>query len=112
MAGEPDDLDGPPAAPKTEAGVDRPETDDYDLLTFGEVAARLAEELAEVATDLDRVRGEPQPDTERIRHLEERMALLKASSERYRREGHTNEFFKRRFGTIAAPSAAQRPQWR
>lgn len=111
MGGEPDDVDGPPAAPD-EAAVDRPETDDYDLLTFGEVAARIDEELAQMATELERARAAPRPDAGRIQALEERMAHLKGSGERYRREGHTNEFFKRRFGTVAAPSADQRPQWR
>lgn len=95
-----------------ESVVARPDTDDYDLLTFGEVAARIAEELAELTAELDRTRAEPSADPERVRALEERIALLRSSGDRYRREEHTEEFFKRRFGSVDIPSADQRPQWR
>ncbi|CAJ1587081.1 hypothetical protein [[Mycobacterium] wendilense] len=109
-------VDGPQradehGAPDAESPVARPETDDYDLLTFGEVAARLAEELADLTAELDRARQEPTPDARRIRALEERIALLTASGERYRREANTEEFFKRRFGGIDV-SQDERPQWR
>lgn len=90
----------------------RPETEDYDLLTFGEVAARLSEEVAEASKELDRLRAEAAPDQERIRQVEERIALLKSSGDRYRQEQATNDSFKRRFGSVSDPTSSQRPQWR
>lgn len=77
----------------------RPDTDDYDLLTYGEVAARLTEELAWQQSELQRMRTEARPDTSRIGSIEERIATLQAGVDRYRREEHTNEFFKRKFGS-------------
>lgn len=90
----------------------RPETDDYDLLTFGEVAARLSEELAQATTELDELRGEARPDSERMGRVEQRIALLKRSLDRYRQEQRTNESFTRRFGPPSGSSSSQRPQWR
>jgi hypothetical protein len=90
----------------------RPETDDYDLLTFGEVAARLSEELTEAGAELERLRSEAHPDSERIERIEQRIALLKSSGDRYRREQSTNEAFTRRFGSLSGPAPSQRPQWR
>jgi hypothetical protein len=54
----------------------RPDTDDYDLLTFGEVAARLSEELAEATVQLERARGATPEDPEEIRRIENRISLL------------------------------------
>lgn len=90
----------------------RPETDDYDLLTFGEVAARLAEELAEATGQLARVRARTPSDTDEIARIEGRIALLRESGDRYRREQQTNESFTRRFGSLAGPPSEQRPRWR
>jgi|GEM_PF-4426893 len=90
---------------------ERPETDDYDLLTFGEVAARLSEELAEATAELDAMRSEASPDPERIRRIEQRIALLKFSGDRFRQEERTNESFARRFGSLSGPPCSQRPQW-
>ena len=90
----------------------RPETDDYDLLTFGEVAARLSEELAEATAELDSLRNEARPDAERVRRVEQRIALLKSSGDRYRQEERTNASFNRRFGSLSGPPSGQRPQWR
>ncbi|BBZ01721.1 hypothetical protein MCHIJ_11580 [Mycolicibacterium chitae] len=111
MAGGSQRADEPGPA-DTESVVARPDTDDYDLLTFGEVAARLAEELAELTAELDRTRSESNPDPQRVRALEERIALLRSSGDRYRREERSEEFFKRRFGSVDIPPADQRPQWR
>lgn len=77
----------------------RPDTDDYDLLTFGEVAARLAEELAAQYDELDRLRAMTPPDPNAIRRIEERIAVLKVGADRYRHEQGTNEAFQRRFGS-------------
>jgi hypothetical protein len=90
----------------------RPDTDDYDLLTFGEVAARLAEELTEAPEQLERVRARTPSDTDEIARIESRIALLRESGDRYRHEQQTNESFARRFGSLASPPSGQRPEWR
>lgn len=90
----------------------RPDTGDYDLLTFGEVAARLSEVLAAATAELDGLRKQSNPDAERIRRLEQRIELLKTSSDRYRQEQRTNESFRRRFGSPAGPTSSPPPQWR
>lgn len=89
----------------------RPESDDYDLLTFGEVAARLSEELDAAAVELERVRQNPRTDPGTIRGLEKRIQLLRASKDRYRQEEQTNEAYARRFGSLVTPSADRRPRW-
>lgn len=90
----------------------RPETDDYDLLTFGEVAARLAEESAAAARELEQVRADTPENTDEIRRLEDRITMLRASADRYRQEQQTNESFTRRFGPLPDPSSGTTPEWR
>ena len=90
----------------------RPESDDYDLLTFGEVAARLTEELAESTAQLARARAQTPPDAGEITRLDSRIALLRESGDRYRQEQRTNETFSRRFGSLTGPPTDQRPGWR
>lgn len=90
----------------------RPETDDYDLLTFGEVAARISEELAEVTGELERVRTDSPQDTDTIRRLEERIALLQDSANRYRQEEQMSDAFHRRFGPVPKPPSDAGPEWR
>ena len=89
----------------------RPDSDDYDLLTFGEVAARLSEELAEATEQLQRVRGRTPADPEEIRRIEDRIALLRESADRYRQEQQSNTAFTRRFGSMTSPPSGQRPEW-
>jgi hypothetical protein len=76
----------------------RPETDDYDLLTYGEVAARLAELLAAERGALARLGREPQPDPAEVSRLEKRISLLTASESRYRELQSKKDVFMRRFG--------------
>ncbi|MGB8402629.1 MAG: hypothetical protein WCE30_00985 [Mycobacterium sp.] len=85
--------------------VERPDSDDYDLLTFGEVAARLAEERATEQHALSELRRDGQTDARQIRLLEARIALLTASEARYREQEHANTVYLRRFGTT--PQAAR-----
>lgn len=77
----------------------RPDTDDYDLLTFGEVAARLSEELACETAQLQAARDAEHPDPDRIARIEERIVTLQTGGERYRREARTNAFFNAKFGS-------------
>jgi hypothetical protein len=90
----------------------REDTDDYDLLTFSEVAARLTEELAEATAELDGMRADAAPDTERIRRSEQRVALLQDSIQRYRQAQQRNGSFARWFGTHSDPPSDRRPKWR
>ncbi|MGE2714145.1 hypothetical protein ACQI4L_08815 [Mycolicibacterium litorale] len=90
----------------------RPESDDYDLLTFGEVAARISEELTEASAQLERARGETPTDTDEIRRIEDRIAMLRESADRYRQEQQTNASFTRRFGPLSSPPSGPPPQWR
>ena len=97
----------------SDAPVERGESDDYDLLTFGEVAARLAELLAAEKAELARLRRERCPDAARVRQLEQRIALLTSSGARYRDQAETNDVFTRRFGSkpFAASPDADTPRW-
>jgi hypothetical protein len=88
--------------------VERPESDDYDLLTFGEVAARLSELLAAERAELAQLRRTRRPDPARVRGLEERIAQLASSNTRYGDLARTNDVFTRRFGSkpfAASPEA-------
>lgn len=84
------------------ASVSRPETADYDLLTFGEVRARFAELLATERGALSRLMRERQPDPAEVSRLEERISLLAASETRYRELQNTKDAFVRRFGADAS----------
>ncbi|OBI94415.1 hypothetical protein A5660_12290 [Mycobacterium alsense] len=92
--------------------VERGEGDDYDLLTFDEVRARLAELLAAEKDELARLVRQAGPDPARVRRLEERIAQLEFSAARYRDLARTNEAFARRFGPNGlAPPDADAPRW-
>jgi hypothetical protein len=82
--------------------VERPESDDYDLLTFGEVSARLSELLRTERATLERVRGQSAPDQIEVQRLENRIELLSKSARRYEQQQRTNEVFANRFGAARA----------
>ena len=98
---------GESTSDSAEPAAGRPETDDYDLLTYGEVAARLAELLREEREALAGLRREPRPDPAEVSRLEERIRLLAASEARYRQLRNTKEAFMRRFSAepIVPPTA-------
>jgi uncharacterized small protein (DUF1192 family) len=83
--------------------VERGEGDDYDLLTFGEVGARLAELLAAEKAELAQLRRQGSPDPAGVGRLEERIALLESSAARYRDMARKNDVFTRRFGPNPVP---------
>jgi hypothetical protein len=74
--------------------------DDYDLLTYREVAARLSEEIvaeSQRITDLEASGG----DAKALEALEEskrRLAVLRASQQRYEQHAKTADVFMQRFG--------------
>jgi carboxylesterase type B len=71
--------------------------DDYDLLTYNEVAARLSEEMTAESrriAELEQSGSEPAA----VRAMRDRLALLEASKVRYEQQAKTAEVFMRRFG--------------
>jgi hypothetical protein len=83
--------------------VERPDSDDYDLLTYGEVAARMSELLASETTTLAALRAAPNPDAAAIELLEGRIAQLTASKLRYEHQSETAATFMQRFGLPPRP---------
>jgi hypothetical protein len=81
-----------------DARAGRPESDDYDLLTYGEAAARLAELLVAERETLAALTRQAHPDRTRIHQLEQRIALLESSDARYRQQSLTAKAFTQRFG--------------
>jgi hypothetical protein len=81
----------------------RPETDDYDLLTYGEVAARMSELLASESQALEELRAGSDPDPAAIQLLELRIAQLTEGRARYQRQSVTAETFMKRFGLPPRP---------
>jgi uncharacterized small protein (DUF1192 family) len=94
-------------ATEPDARGERPDTDDYDLLTYGEASARLAELLAAERDKLAALRQQADPDPAIVQHIEERIALLQSSDGRYRRQALSAEAFTRRFGFIPRDTQAQ-----
>jgi hypothetical protein len=76
----------------------RPESDDYDLLTYGEASARLTELLAAERDNLATLNRQPHPDPKRVSQLEQRIALLESSRDRYQQRSLSGEDFAQRFG--------------
>jgi uncharacterized small protein (DUF1192 family) len=76
----------------------RPDTDDYDLLTYGEASARLTALLAAEQERLAALLAQDNPERRLIDQLETRIALLKSSDARYRRQSLSAEVFTERFG--------------
>jgi hypothetical protein len=92
---------------------ERPDSDDYDLLTFGEVAARLAELLAAERDALTRLSEQDNPDPAAKALIEQRIESLESQASRYRHQQQDNDVFKRRFGADLEAAAAQqdKPPW-
>jgi hypothetical protein len=79
--------------------VQRPEDEeDYDLLTYNEVAARLAEVLTEEREHLARMQAAEPRDTAAIEARQARIAQLVEGRERYQKQHITAQMFMERFG--------------
>jgi hypothetical protein len=83
--------------------VERPDSDDYDLLTYGEVAARMSELLVSETTALAALQAAPEPDPAAIDLLEARIAQLTESKLRYEHQSETAATFMKRFGLAPRP---------
>jgi hypothetical protein len=74
--------------------------DDYDLLTYREVAARLSEEIvaeSQRIADLEASGGDAKA-LEALEESKQRLALLQASKNRYEQHAKTADVFMQRFG--------------
>jgi len=90
------DEGGPqPAAP-------RPDTDDYDLLTYGEAAARLAEAVEQDRRRLAELEASG-GDSAQIASLRRRIELMIANDARYRQQSLSGAAFIRKFGFQPRP---------
>jgi hypothetical protein len=83
--------------------IERPEDDDYDLLTYGEVAARLSGVLADERQRLADLLADNASDGVAVAAQEARIAELLASRERYEHQAATAEMFMKRFGLTPRP---------
>ena len=83
--------------------VARPEDEDYDLLTYGEVAARLSEVIAEERRQLADLQAATPPDPALVAAQDARIADLLAARQRYAEQAETAEAFVKRFGLPPRP---------
>jgi hypothetical protein len=88
----------------------RPESDDYDLLTYGEASARLTELLATERDNLGALSKQSHPDPAEISQLEQRIALLESSRARYRQQALSGEDFVERFGFSPRNNSGKNPR--
>jgi len=89
---------GGEAAAELPEGVERPEDDDHDLLTFGEAGARLEIELRTMRARLSALEGAHPRDEEAIAQAASRLAALKEGAERNRAQPINDENFEKFFG--------------
>jgi len=80
-----------------EEPIERPEADDYDLLTYGEAGVRLAEEIQREATRLTELESAGADDVE-IAAVRRRIEDLKAAAQRQRAASEASADFTRFFG--------------
>ncbi|WP_051026918.1 hypothetical protein [Nocardia higoensis] len=82
--------------------------DDYDLLTYGEAAARLAETLREERRGLAELEA-ANADPEVLEKARRRIEVLSAGDARYRRQSISGAAFARRFGFRPSATDDRRP---
>jgi hypothetical protein len=87
---QPDDASVPPE-------VVRADEDDYDLLTFGEVAARLNAEIRALAGEVNSLETAGE-DPARLAKARTRLAQLREAAARNSRQPINDENFRRFFG--------------
>ena len=64
--------------------VERPDDDDYDLLTFGEAGARLTEEILKLERRIDAMRSAEVP-AEQLAAAQRRLDVLREAADRNRK---------------------------
>ncbi|MCM3922586.1 acyl-CoA synthase [Frankia sp. AiPs1] len=81
----------------------REDEDDQDLLTYGEVAARLGEEIKAQNTLVTELEKAEPVDAERVERERARLAALRDAQERNSRRPINDENFERFFGYRGTP---------
>jgi uncharacterized small protein (DUF1192 family) len=89
----------------------RPDDDDYDLLTYAEASARVAELLAAEQDRLATLCRQPDADVQAVATLQRRIALLEANARRYRQQCTASEDFVSRFGIPPASGDGNGAAW-
>jgi hypothetical protein len=85
--------------------------DDYDMLTYGEAAARLAELSAAERDGFVALCQHADPRRASTQQLEQRISLLKANDARYRQQSLTAEAFTHRFGLRPRDAQSRAARW-
>jgi hypothetical protein len=88
--------------------IERPEADDYDLLTYGEAAARLSEVIVEERSTLESLEQKSGDNAPDIAKSQQRLSLLIERQERLARTRANGEELRRVFSP-APGCAAKRP---
>jgi len=83
--------------------TERADDDDYDLLTYGEAGARLAELLNTERQRLDELSATPGADPKEVEALRKRIELLRSSADRYRQHSASADKFTETFGFDPRP---------
>lgn len=86
-----------PSGDVTAAGASREETDDYDLLTFGEVAVRLQDEIRALASRIASLEAAGN-ETAELEQARARLSQLRDAVARNSRQPINDENFARFFG--------------
>jgi hypothetical protein len=81
-----------------ETAVERPDEDDYDLLTFGEAGARLQIEIRTMRSRVREMEGAVPRDEEALREARARLSALEEGAERNRAQPINDENFEKFFG--------------
>lgn len=89
--------------PPSSGEAERPDDDDYDLLTYGEAAARIVELLAVERERLAELEAAGEPDADAIERQRARIVLLEQGDAHYKDQRQTAETFLRRFGLNPRP---------
>ncbi|SHN18433.1 acyl-CoA synthase [Cryptosporangium aurantiacum] len=92
-----DAVDGPADDEALEA-VERPEEDDYDLLTFGEAGARLEIEIRSMRRTVAELERAGSVDEAALASARARLAALEEGQQRNRAQPINDENFQRFFG--------------
>lgn len=79
----------------------REDEDDYDLLTYGEVGARVTQEIADLKAriaELERLGADAPGGDEQLGAATKRLGLLRDAADRNRRQPINQENFEKFFG--------------
>jgi L-rhamnose isomerase len=84
--------------PSEETAVERPDEDDYDLLTFGEAGARLEIEVRKMRAQVRELEAATPRDEPAVREAKARLSALEEGAERNRAQPINDANFEKFFG--------------